>query len=239
MADKTDQVLPLRHLALIPDGDRRWARSRGLPPLEGHRRGAENISKILETCHELDIHYLSMWGFSTENWNRAPEEVALFMDLFRTLLKVNRKKFIEQKVRFHHIGRRDRLPQDLLEALRKLEEDTAQFSEWHYITGLDYGGQDEIVRATKKIVTAVQEGSLKIEDLTIDTYQNYLDTAGIPNPDFFIRTSGEQRTSGFMPYQMAYTEFYFAPYHFPDLTPEKLKEAVAEYYSRQRRFGAG
>ncbi len=239
METKTELLAPLQHLVIMPDGDRRWAKAKGLPAWEGHRRGAENIPTILEACRELKIPYLSMWGFSTENWKRSPEEVEQLMNLFRDFVKTKRDDMIKNKVNFRHIGRKDRLSPDLLEGLTKLEQDTAQFTEWHYIVGLDYGGQDEIVRATKKIVADIQAGNIKESDLTTDLFANYLDTKGIPNPDFIIRTSGEQRTSGYMAYQSGYAELLFLPLNFPDLTKEKLKEVIHEFNNRNRRFGAG
>lgn len=235
--NKEEHVIPLKHLVIMPDGDRRWARAKGLPTWEGHRRGAENIQGILEACQELGIPYLSMWGFSTENWKRGPEEVEQLMNLFRDFIKKKRDDIIKYKINFRHIGRKDRLAPDLLEGLTQLEKDTAHFTEWHYIVGLDYGGQDEVVRATKQIVEDVQAGRLQIKDLTTDVFSDYLDTKGVPNPDFIIRTSGEQRTSGFMAYQSGYAELCFLPINFPDLTKQKLKEVVGEYYERQRRFG--
>lgn len=241
MADKdnADKVIPLQHLVIMPDGDRRWARGKGLPLWEGHRRGAQNIQALLETCQELKIPYLSMWGFSTENWKRSPEEVEQLMNLFRDFIKNKRSDIIKNKIKFRHIGRKDRIAPDLREGLEQLEKDTANFTDWHYTVGLDYGGQDEIVRATQKIVADVQQGKLQASALTPALFETYLDTNGMPNPDFIIRTSGEQRTSGFMAYQSGYAELLFLPINFPDLTKEKLKEVVAEYYNRQRRFGAG
>lgn len=235
----TENIVPLKHLVIMPDGDRRWAKAKGLPSWEGHRRGAQNIQSILEVCKELNIPYLSMWGFSTENWKRSPEEVSQLMDIFRDFLQTKRDEIIKNKISFRHIGRKDRLAPDLLAGIEKLEQDTAKFTEWHYIVGLDYGGQDEIVRATKKLIAEVQAGKLEIDSITTDTFVTYLDTKGIPNPDFLIRTSGEQRTSGFMAYQSGYAELLFLPINFPDLTKEKLKEVIAEYYNRQRRFGGG
>jgi len=234
-----DQVTPLKHLVIMPDGDRRWAKAHGLPAWEGHRRGAENIQSMLEACRDMNIPYLSMWGFSTENWKRSPEEVAQLMDIFRNFLRDKRSEMMKNKINFRHIGRKDRLAPDLLEGIAQLEADTAAFTDWHYIVGLDYGGQDEIVRATKKIVSDVQSGKLAIDTLSPELFATYLDTNGIPNPDFLIRTSGEQRTSGYMAYQSGYAELLFLPINFPDLTKEKLKEVIAEYYNRQRRFGGG
>ena len=161
------------------------------------------------------------------------------MDLFREFIKSKRSELIKNKVNFRHIGRKDRLSPDLLEGINQLEKDTETFTEWHYIVGLDYGGQDEIVRATQKIVADVQSGKIDVSTLNPDLFATYLDTKGLPNPDFIIRTSGEQRTSGFMAYQSGYAELAFLPINFPDLTKEKLKEVIEEYYNRQRRFGAG
>lgn len=239
MGKDKSQVIPLNHLALIPDGDRRWAKQNGLPAWEGHRRGANNIMNMLEVCKKNEIHYMSMWGFSTENWKRSEEEVKHLMDIFRDFTRNKRKDLIKNKIRFKHIGRRDRLADDLLESLERLENDTKDFTEWIYIAGLDYSGEDEIIRATKKIIADVKSGKITEDDITTETYADYLDTAGIPNPDFFLRTSGEQRTSGFMLYQMKYTEYFFEPTLFPALTKDRLQEIIDDYYNRQRRFGGG
>lgn len=239
MSATESQVKKLQHVVVIPDGDRRWAKAKGLPPWEGHRRGADNVQNMLAACKERNIPYLSMWGFSTENWDRNPEEVSQMMDMFRSFLKTKSKMILDNKIRVRHLGRKDRLPQDLLEGIHELEQKTAHFTEWNYQVLLDYGGQDEIVRATKKVVAAVQAGELSANEITTDSFYDYLDTAGIPNPDFIIRTSGEQRLSGILPYQAVYAELLFVPENFPDFTKERMLQVLDEYEQRTRRFGAG
>jgi len=228
----------LEHLVLIPDGDRRWAKENGVPAAVGHQKGAENIENMIKVCQKNDIHYLTMWGFSTENWNRGDEAVAKLMKLFMNLLTNKADLFIKNKVHFKHIGRKDRLSSQLMNAIDSLEKKTAKFDKWTAIVALDYGGQDEIARATKKIARLVKAGELQIEDITAESFYNYLDTAGIPDPDLLIRTSGEQRTSGVMPYQGTYAELKFVSVMFPAFTQEMLQEAIDDYYGRERRFGS-
>lgn len=223
---------------MIPDGDRRWAKERGLPPWEGHRHGVENIRALLEVCKEQNIPYLTMWGFSTENWGRNAEEVENLMNLFRSVIKTQRKEFIKQEIRFRHIGRKDRLAPDLLEMLTKFEKDTAHFTQWNYQAAIDYGGQDEIIRAVKKLAGEIKSGALDPEKIDTDLFQTYLDTKDIPNPDLMIRTSGEQRLSGLLPFQAVYAELEFLPINFPDMTKAIVLEVIQKYYDRQRRFGS-
>ncbi|MCC7304178.1 di-trans,poly-cis-decaprenylcistransferase [bacterium] len=227
----------LRHLVVIPDGDRRWAKEHNLPPWEGHRRGAENIRTLIEVCKEKKIHYLTMWGFSTENWSRSVEEVEQLMNLFRNQIKTQQGEFIKNEVRFRHLGRKDRLAPDLLEMLTKFEEDTAHFTEWNYQAALDYGGQDEIIRAVKKLSEDVKAGKVMSEQIDVSLFESYLDTKGIPNPDLIIRTSGERRISGLLPFQSTYAELEFIHGNFPDLTKEKILEIIDGYYERHRTFG--
>lgn len=224
------------HIAIVLDGNGRWARSRGLPVTKGHKAGASAVRVILDTARDLGVHTVTLWGFSTENWKRPPTEVQKILGLVKYYLQkelVNAKK---QGVRFYHIGRRDRLPKDLLSWIKRAEEETKDNTKYVLNIALDYGGRDEIIRAVKKIVDD-KIPSLKINE---EFFASYLDTAKqpYPYPDLFIRTSGEQRTSGFLPWQMVYTEFYFEQDHLPDMTPEKLKAAILDYSRRRRRFGA-
>lgn len=232
------ETKPLKHLVVIPDGDRRWAKDHSLPPWEGHRRGADNVRTLLEVCKEQNIPYLTMWGFSTENWSRNSEEIENLMNLFRNVIKTQKKEFIKQEIRFRHLGRKDRLAPDLLEMITKFEEETAHFTQWNYQAALDYGGQDEIIRATKKLVADVQSGAINAENIDAELFQMYLDTKDIPNPDLIVRTSGEQRLSGLLPFQSVYAELQFLPFNFPDMTKEKILEVINNYHERQRRFGS-
>lgn len=222
------------HIAVILDGNRRWARARGLKPWEGHRAGYEAVRKLARASRELGVHTFTIWSFSTENWDRPKEEIDEIFRLLRTGLEEFRKEAHEEKVRLVHLGRKDRFPRDIALQLERLEKETENYNNVLNLA-LDYGGRDEIVRAVKKIV------SDKVPTNKIDEklFASYLDTADqpYPFPDLFIRTSGEQRTSGLLPWQMAYSEFYFEPEHLPDFTPEKLRNAILDYSRRRRRFG--
>lgn len=224
------------HIAIVLDGNGRWARSRGLPVTKGHERGAGAVRVILDTARDLGVHTVTLWGFSTENWKRPPTEVKKILGLIRLYLKKELKNAKKEGVRFHHIGRRDKLPKKLLALIEKVEEETKNNTKYILNIAIDYGGRDEIVRAVKKIVDD-KVPSAKIDE---ELFSSYLDTKGqpYPFPDLFIRTSGEQRTSGFLPWQMVYSEFYFEQDHLPDMTPEKLKAAILDYSRRRRRFGA-
>lgn len=224
------------HIAMILDGNRRWARSRGLKPWEGHYGGYKAIEKLANAVRELGVHTFTVWAFSTENWSRPKKEIDAIMDLFRKALKEKEKQFHKDKVALVHLGRKDRLPEDIRKKLIQVETDTAKYKKSHiYNLAVDYGGRDEILRACKK---AMDDG-MKPGKLNEKTFEKYLDTYNqpYPNPDLFIRTSGEQRTSGLFPWQLVYAEYYFEECHLPDFTPEKLKTAILDYSRRRRRFG--
>lgn len=223
-----------RHVAIIPDGNRRWAKERNMDPSEGHRIAGskEHLLELLHTCKDLGIPYLSLWVFSTENWSRDKQEVDTLLSLFARMIREFRQDLIKEHVCFHHLGRKDRLPSELVHELENLEEETRGFTDQHLQLCIDYGGRDELTRAVNKMIhSGVQE--VKEEDIS-----RYLDTSGIPDPDLIIRTSGEQRISGFMPYQGTYAEFHFASIHFPDFGSEQLREAVEEFSRRKRNFGS-
>ncbi|MEK9200704.1 MAG: polyprenyl diphosphate synthase [Patescibacteria group bacterium] len=225
------------HIAMILDGNRRWARSRGLKPWEGHYAGYDAINKLARSARSMGVHTFTVWAFSTENWDRPQVEVDEIMNLFKKALTQAKKEAVDEKVRMVHIGRRDRLPADLVFQIQELEELTKGFSEHTFNFAVDYGGHDEILRAVKRIVND------KVASTEIDAklFESYLDTASqtYPYVDLFIRTSGEQRTSGLFPWQMDYAEYYFEQEHLPDFTSEKLKEAILDYSRRRRRFGGG
>lgn len=228
-----DRAVP-RHIAIIPDGNRRWAKERKLDPWEGHRIAAskEHLLSLFRTCKKLGVNYLSLWVFSTENWSRNKREVDELFSIFSDMLKTFREEFLKEEIRFRHLGRKDRLPLDLRNALDALEAETAHFSEYHIQLCIDYGGRDEITRAINKMISS------GVREVNEEDISRYLDTEGIPDPDLIIRTSGEQRISGFMPYQGTYAEFYFCPVHFPDFGEGQLRESVEEFARRKRNFGS-
>lgn len=226
------------HVALICDGNRRWARSRGLPTLEGHRMGFEAAKKIAKSARQLGIHTMTAWIFSTENWDRSPEELSYLMDLYRQFLKTARKEAREDGVRVVHLGRKDRLPADIIELIKTIEDETRDNLKFVLNVALDYGGKDEIARAVNKYVAALNSGK-ESRPMDEKVMLDYLDTCDQPYPmvDMLIRTSGEQRTSGLLIWQAAYAELYWELEHLPDFSIEKLREAVLDYSRRRRRFG--
>lgn len=228
-------IIVPNHIAIVLDGNRRWARSKGLPTLEGHRRGFDASMKIAKATRSWGIHTFTVWGFSTENWDRSPEEISYLMKLYSRMLNVVKKEAKKDNIRFIHLGRKDRLSKNLVKYIINLEEETKNNKKHVFNVAIDYGGKNEIVRTTQKII----EAGIKPENLNEDLFSSYLDTGNQPYPyvDLFIRTSGEQRTSGLLPWQIAYAEFYFEPEHLPDFTPEKLKLAILDYSRRRRRFG--
>ena len=223
------------HIAIVLDGSRRWARARSLPPTQGHEASSKSLKKVIEAAREMGVHTMTLWGFSTENWERSPAEVAKIWRIIKRSLEENRKEAKKEGVRLIHLGRRDRLPKILVSLIEKIEEETKNNRKYVLNLALDYGGRNEIVRATRKIV----EAGISAEKIDEKLFGSYLDTAGqpYPYPDLFIRTSGEQRTSGFLPWQMIYAEYYWEQDHLPDFTPEKLREAILDYSRRRRRFG--
>ncbi len=223
------------HIAIIPDGNRRWARARGLHTLRGHKRGFEAAVKIGRAARDLGIHTITLWGFSTENWDRDKSEVDYLMRLYVKLVDDYLKEAMENKVKIVHLGRKDRLPKFLLKKLSYAEEKTAHFDKFIMNIAIDYGGQDDIIRAVKAMIAEGVSG----DEVEKELFDRFVDTKTQPYPyvDLMIRTSGEQRTSGFLLWQSAYTEYYWEREHFPDFTPEKFKEAIMDYSRRRRRFG--
>jgi undecaprenyl diphosphate synthase len=228
-------VIP-NHIAMILDGNRRWARARGLEPWKGHYYGYKAVNALAHATRRLGIHTFTVWAFSTENWERPKEEIDEIMNVFRRALKETEKDFHKEHVAMVHLGRKDRLPADIASEITRIEAETTVYAPEHIFNmAVDYGGRDEIVRAVRKIV----KDEVPVKDIDEKKFEKYLDTYSqpYPDPDLFIRTSGEQRTSGFLPWQMAYTEFYFEEGHLPDFTPDKLKVALLDYSRRRRRFG--
>lgn len=229
-----DTTIP-NHVAIIPDGNRRWARSKGLYTLEGHKRGFDAAVKVCRVARDWGVHTVTLWGFSTENWDRSEKEVSYLMKLYHKLLNDFLDEARENEVRIYHLGRKDRLPKALLKKLADVEAETSKYSKYIMNIALDYGGHDEILRAVQNIV----KDGVKPEDITKELMEKYTDTHGQPYPyvDLMIRTSGEQRTSGFLLWNSPYTEYHFENDHFPDFTPEKLKAAILDFSRRRRRFG--
>jgi len=219
-----------KHVAIIMDGNRRWAKKRGLPAFEGHRRGAATFEKLIEKAGDMGIKCLSAWAFSTENWNRSKEEISALFSLIEEMLSKYSKRCEKEKVRFVHIGRKDRIPPNLRNAIQKLENDTKEFVKSTLVLAIDYGGHDELMRTVEKI----SNKGLKI---TSENIESNLDTAELPQIDYIIRTGGETRLSGFMSWQSAYAELYFTDTHFPAFNPKKFEEAINEFSRRERRFG--
>lgn len=221
------------HVAIIPDGNRRWAKKKGMNPSKGHEKGIspDRVIALFDEAKSLGIKYITLWLFSTENWNRDKSEVDFLFNLFTRLSDKFKNDALKKKIRFRHLGRKDRLPAKVIKKLEEIEEETKDFSELNVQLCIDYGGRDEITRAVNKMLkSGVKE--VKEEDI-----KNYLDSADIPDPDLIIRTSGEQRTSGLFAFQSAYSELYFTNVHFPDFGPEELRKAVNEFGKRGRRFG--
>ncbi|MER2510293.1 polyprenyl diphosphate synthase [Amaricoccus sp.] len=226
------------HVAIIMDGNGRWAENRGLPRLAGHRRGADRVREIVESCPELDITHLTLFAFSTENWKRPVIEVMGLMRLFRRYIKKEGARLVAEGVRVRFIGGRERLEEDLRALMAGLESQTAGNDRLHLTVAINYGGRDEIVRATRRVAEAVRDGRLRAEDITPETVGAHLDTAGLPDPDLIVRTSGEFRVSGFLPWQAAYSEYAFVETRWPDFTTEMFAATVRGFGRRERRFGA-
>lgn len=219
-----------KHPVIIPDGNRRWARKKGLPVWRGHQKGMQRTKELLKELRDLGVQYCTWWGFSTENWDRENQEVKQLMLLFQKTLSDLERDAHKNKIQFKHFGRKDRLPQAILKKMAKLEKETREYEDYHFGLALDYGGHDELIRAFKK----VQDSGEKISESSIS---NALDTQGFPDPDLIIRTGGEQRISGIMPWQSVYAELYFEPALYPDFDTNKLQKALQNFAERERRFG--
>lgn len=225
------------HVAIILDGNGRWAKSKGMPRNYGHMQGAKNVEVVCEAAHNLGIKYLTVYAFSTENWNRPKDEVDALMKLLDSYMKNCLKTAKKNNMRVRVIGDKTGLELQTQEKIAQLEEASKDYDGLNFQIALNYGGQDEIVRAVRKIMKETQEGLLTPSDLTIERFADYLDTKGIPEPDLMIRTSGEQRISNFLTWQLAYTELYFTPVPWPDFDADQLKKAVEAYQTRDRRYG--
>lgn len=230
------KIVP-RHVAIILDGNGRWAKKRLLPRNAGHAAGSKNVEKICAAAWDMGIEYLTMYAFSTENWSRPQDEVDALMKLLHNYLKdcINTSKKNNMQVRV--IGDISKLGKDLRDRITELEEVSSQNTGLHFQVALNYGGRDEIRRGVRKIAQKIKDGTLEVNDIDEDVISAHLDTYGIPDPDLMIRTSGEQRLSNYLLWQLAYSELYFTDALWPDFNKKELEKAVGFYQTRNRRFG--
>ena len=227
---------PPQHIAIIMDGNGRWAKQRGLPRTAGHAAGAESFRRIANYCRSLGVRYLTVYAFSTENWKRSQEEIAGIMRLLRRYLEEALQDMEKNRVRFRFFGDLSRLSRALQQLCLDAQNRSSEYDVQVNFC-LNYGGRDEIVQAARQFALQVAAGERKPEDLTEDLFEHYLYSAGIPDPELVIRPSGEKRVSNFLLWQSAYSEYVFMNVLWPDFTPEHLDEAIAEYHRRNRRFG--
>lgn len=236
MALDSNMVIPA-HVALILDGNGRWAKKGGLPRTFGHKEGCVTVEKTVEIAARMGIKYLTVYGFSTENWKRSEEEVGALMQLFRYYMVRLLKIASANNVRVKMIGDRRRFAQDIIDGINRLEEETKDNTGLTFVIAVNYGGRDEIRRAAAKLAEDVKAGKVEAEDITESVFASYLDTADIPDPDLLIRTSGELRLSNYLLWQLAYTELYVTDCLWPDFDEKELEKAIFQYNKRDRRFG--
>ena len=225
------------HIAIILDGNRRWARNKNIPTLQGHTAGAKNLERIANYCSKIGVKYLTVYAFSTENWKREKEEVDYLMKLFAKYISDFDRKFKDATARIRLAGEISRLPEDLQEKVRDIEERTKNNTGLTVNLCINYGGREELVNATKLLAERVKKGEINIEDITEDMISQNLRTGDAPDPDLFIRPGGEIRLSGFLLWQSSYSELYFADPLWPDFNEEELEKAIDEFNKRKRRFG--
>jgi undecaprenyl diphosphate synthase len=226
-----------QHVAIILDGNGRWAKSKGMPRNYGHTQGAKNVETICEEAYKMGIQYLTVYAFSTENWNRPADEVDALMKLLRNYMKSCLKTAEKNRMCVRVIGDKTRLDEDIRNRIAELEEATRNNDGLHFQIAINYGGRDEITRAVRNMAADIKEGRLSAEKIDEESISGYLDTQGIPDPDLLIRTCNEQRISNFLLWQLAYTEFYFTPVPWPDFSKKELEKAVEAYNHRDRRYG--
>ncbi len=226
-----------QHIAIILDGNGRWAKKKGMPRNFGHTQGSKNVERICEDAYKMGVKYLTVYAFSTENWKRPKEEVDALMNLLRNYMKTCLKTAEKNRMRVRVLGDKTALDDDIRNRISELEEATKNNDGLNFQIALNYGSRDEMVRAMKKMCMDVKDGKLEAEQIDEKLFETYLDTHDIPDPDLMIRTSGEQRLSNYLLWQLAYSEFYFTDVLWPDFTKEDLAEAIAYYNGRDRRFG--
>ena len=229
-------VIP-QHVAIILDGNGRWAKSKGMPRNYGHAQGSKNVERICEDAYRMGVKYLTVYAFSTENWNRPSDEVSALMKLLRNYMKTCLKTAAKNDMKIRVIGDISKLDADIRSRIAELEEATKGNGGLHFQIAINYGSRDELVRAVRHLSRDVKEGRLDPDEIDERRIERYLDTHDIPDPDLLIRTSGEQRLSNYLLWQLAYTEFYFTDVPWPDFTKEELVRAIEHYNARDRRFG--
>ena len=227
----------LQHIAIIMDGNGRWAAKRGMPRSFGHKKGAERVKEVVQVAGELGVKYLTLYAFSTENWQRSPDEVNDLMDLLRQYLKSELSELQKNGVRIVFIGEREMLPADIRSSMRRLEDDTKNNAKMTVCIALSYGSRQEILQAVRKIATLAKRGDIKPEDIDDKMFSDMLYTQEIPDPDLVIRTSGEQRLSNYLLWQVAYAEFYFSEVLWPDFDRAELEKIIENFNKRERRYG--
>lgn len=227
----------LQHIAVIMDGNGRWAQKRGLPRAAGHKKGAETVKEIAKAASERGVRFLTLYAFSTENWQRPKDEVKTLMDLLRQYLKADLAELHEHGIRIRFIGERYMLDKDIVESMEQLERNTADNKGMTLVLAISYGGRQEIVAAAKKVAAMVKKGDVAEDDIDTKLFAQLLYTQDIPDPDMLIRTSGEQRISNYLLWQMAYAELFFTKTLWPDFTPEELDTIIENFYARERRYG--
>ena len=227
-----------KHIAIIMDGNRRWAREKGMPVSFGHKEGAKTLEKIVRYANKIGIKYITVYAFSTENWKRTTEEVSTLMKLFQSYLDDYSKRADSENIRVKIIGSRDGLSEKMKDSIEKCMERTQNNTGIAFNIALNYGGRDELVRAVKSIAEQVKENQINIDEITEETISNNLYTKEQPDPDLLIRTSGELRLSNFLPWQLVYSEFLFLDKYWPDFSEKDLDEAIEVYQKRNRKFGA-
>jgi len=225
------------HVAIILDGNGRWAKSKGMPRNYGHKAGSKNVEDMCEIIYNRGVQYFTVYAFSTENWNRPDSEVSALMTLLRNYMKTSIKRANKNNMRVRVIGDKSRLDPDLQESIEKLENETSQNTGLQFTIAINYGSRDEMLRGVKKIAEKLSKGEIKTDDITEEMITAQLDTWELPDPDLLIRTSGEQRLSNFLLWQLAYSEFYFTEKHWPDFDAEELERAIESYNKRDRRYG--
>lgn len=226
-----------QHIAIILDGNGRWAKAKGMPRNYGHAQGSKNVEKICEEAWRMGIKYLTVYAFSTENWNRPKAEVDALMTLLRNYMKTCLKTAAKNDMKIRVIGDKKPLDDDIRNRIEELEEATKNNGGLNFTIALNYGSRDEMIRAARKMGQDCAEGKLNPEEITEEVFSSYLDTAGIPDPDLLIRTSGEQRLSNYLLWQLAYTEFYFTDVPWPDFNKKELEKAIEQFNRRDRRYG--
>lgn len=226
-----------QHIAIILDGNGRWAKSKGMPRNYGHAQGSKNVEKICETAYKMGVKYLTVYAFSTENWNRPQSEVDALMGLLRNYMKTCLKTAEKNRMKVRVIGDVTRLDEDIRSRIAELEEASKDNDGLNFQIAINYGSRDEMIRAMRKMMCDCKEGKITPEEVTEERFATYLDTNGIPDPDLLIRTSGEQRLSNYLLWQLAYTEFYFTDVPWPDFSKKELEKAIEQYNNRDRRYG--